>query len=64
MNGKMCMAIERRNSVSKRIREMERERIEIDTLNYNKFKDLYDILAKLNKEIVEEWMKLDQQKKI
>lgn len=59
MTGKLCKLIEQRDAVIKQIREIETERIKHDTLNLDKCKPLYDVLAKLNKEIAKETMQND-----
>lgn len=59
MTGKLCKLIEQRDAVIKQIREIETERIKHDTLNLGKCKPLYDVLAKLNKEIAKETMQND-----
>ena len=59
MTGKLCKLIEQRDAVIRQIREIETERIKHDTLNLDKCKPLYDVLAKLNKEIAKETMQND-----
>lgn len=52
MNGKYCKLMEQRNDLVKFIKEKELERLEKDILDFDINKPLYDVLYKLNKEIV------------
>ena len=53
MSGKYCKLIEQRNDLMKFIREKELERIEKDILDFDLCKPLYEVLYKMNKEIVD-----------
>ena len=52
-NGKYCKLVEQRNDLMKFIKEKEQERIEKDILDFDLCKPLYEVLYKMNKEIVD-----------
>ena len=59
MSGKYCKLIEQRNDLIKFIREKELERIEKDIFNLNKLAPLYEILEKIDMELLKEAMQND-----
>ena len=59
MTGKLCKLIEQRDAVIRQIREIETERIKHDTLNLDKCKPLYEILEKIDMELLKEAMQND-----
>lgn len=59
MSGKYCKLIEQRNDLMKFIKEKELERIEKDIFNLNKLAPLYEILEKIDMELLKEAMQND-----
>ena len=56
MSGKYCKLVEQRNDLIKFIREKEQERLEKDIFNLNKLAPLYEILEKIDMELLKEAM--------
>lgn len=59
MSGKYCKLVEQRNDLIKFIREKEQERLEKDIFNLNKLAPLYEILEKIDMELLKEAMQND-----
>ena len=59
MSGKYCKLVEQRNDLMKFIKEKELERIEKDIFNLNKLAPLYEILEKIDMELLKEAMQND-----
>ena len=59
MSGKYCKLVEQRNDLIKFIREKEQERLEKDIFNLNKLTPLYEILEKIDMELLKEAMQND-----
>ena len=56
MSGKYCKLMEQRNDLIKFIKEKEIERIETDIFNLSKVALLYEILEKIDKQLLKEEM--------
>lgn len=56
MNGKYCKLLEQRTDLIKFIREKEVERIETDLFNFSKLTSLYEILEKIDMQLLKEAM--------
>ena len=59
MNGKYCKLLEQRIDLIKFIKEKELERIETDLFNFSKLALLYEILDKIDIQLLEEAMNND-----
>ena len=59
MSGKYCKLVEQRNDLIKFIREKEQERLEKDIFNLNKLAPLYEILEKIDMELLKAAMQND-----
>ena len=59
MSDKYCKLVEQRNDLIKFIREKEQERLEKDIFNLNKLAPLYEILEKIDMELLKEAMQND-----
>ena len=59
MSGKYCKLVEQRNDLIKFIREKEQERLEKDIFNLDKLAPLYEILEKIDMELLKEAMQND-----
>lgn len=59
MSGKYCKLVEQRNDLIKFIREKEQERLEKDIFNLDKLAPLYEILEKIDMELLKETMQND-----
>ena len=59
MSGKYCKLVEQRNDLMKFIKEKELERIEKDIFNLDKLAPLYEILEKIDMELLKEAMQND-----
>ena len=59
MSGKYCKLVEQRNDLIKFIREKEQERLEKDIFNLDKSAPLYEILEKIDMELLKEAMQND-----
>ena len=59
MSGKYCKLVEQRNDLIKFIREKEQERLEKDIFNLDKSTPLYEILEKIDMELLKEAMQND-----
>lgn len=59
MSVKYCKLIEQRNDLINFIREKELERIETDIFNLDKLAPLYEILEKIDMELLKEAMQND-----
>ena len=59
MSGKYCKLVEQRNDLIKFIREKEQERLEKDIFNLDKIAPLYEILEKIDMELLKEAMQND-----
>ena len=59
MSGKYCKLIEQRNDLIKFIREKEQERLEKDIFNLDKLAPLYEILEKIDMELLKETIQND-----
>lgn len=56
MNGKYCKLLEQRIDLIKFIKEKESERIETDLFNFSKLAPLYEILEKIDMQLLKEEM--------
>lgn len=56
MNGKYCKLLEQRIDLIKFIKEKELERIETDLFNFSKLEPLYEILEKIDIQLLKEAM--------
>lgn len=56
MNGKYCKLLEQRTDLIKFIKEKELERIETDLFNFSKLAPLYEILEKIDIQLLMEAM--------
>lgn len=56
MNGKYCKLLEQRTDLIKFIKEKEIERIETDLFNFSKLALLYEILEKIDIQLLKEAM--------
>ena len=59
MSGKYCKLVEQRNDLMKFIKEKELERIEKDILDFDMVGPLYEILEKIDMELLKEAMQND-----
>ena len=59
MSGKYCKLVEQRNDLIKFIREKEQKRLEKDIFNLDKLAPLYEILEKIDMELLKETMQND-----